>query len=262
MWIRISRIGIQISAQDPQIARTRIPVFIPLGLIHDIFMQPSINNVICIVYDEVKSNTKGVLLYVVHPADAHLLRDDFRQMKSSFTTKGIPMAGLENGVPAENNRLVSPTSQKMVDIYRNGRNTRYQSPKRIVYNRDMTPTTLPQLSYSPMKNSYHSNRDDSGHRRHRSPKKNKLDQSSSNAHHDDEVALQEKYSSRSSPTNNGTPPRKSTPEISEESVHQEEPVSPQQQQQIAAWQAVQTMPVIPMGLYNRSVCFSPHPIPH
>lgn len=44
-------------------------------------MQPSINNVVCIVYDEVKSNMKGVLLYVVHPTDTHSLREDFRVAK-------------------------------------------------------------------------------------------------------------------------------------------------------------------------------------
>lgn len=249
VWIRISRIGVQISAKDPQIARTRIPVFIPLALIHDIFMQPTIKNVICIVYDEVKSNMKGVLLYVVHPADALLLRDDFRQMKSSFSSKGVVITGLDNG------GLISPTSQKVVDMYRNGRSNRYTSPKRITYNRDVTPSSappaLPQLSYTPMKSSYHSQRDDSAHRRHRSPKKSKVDQSSSKTHHDEEVERVEKPQPVSSPVTESTANQKSTPEVSDESLQAEPQVTPQQQQQIAVWQSVQKAPVIPMGLYNR-----------
>ncbi|CAF4738154.1 unnamed protein product [Rotaria socialis] len=163
VWIRISSVGIHISAQDPKIARTRIPVFIPIALAHDIFMQPSINNVICIVYDEVKSNMKGVLLYVVYPTDTHLLREDFRIAKQASFSKGIENQIIVDKNLTENKRLFSPTSQHVNDIYLNDKINRQQSPRRILFvrdnetgaNRDFIPTStvpaLPQLSYTPFK---------------------------------------------------------------------------------------------------------------
>jgi hypothetical protein len=249
-------------------------VFIPISLVNDIFMQPNINNVICIVYDEVKSNMKGVLLYVVHPTDAHLLREDFRLIKQSPYTKGTDNQEIVNGDAKENKRLFSPTSQKSNDTYRNGKTNRQQSPRRILYirdndtgtNRELTsssgPPALPQLSYAPFKGSYHSNREDSGHRRHKSPGKNKTGHSSSKPSSDNGSKRRRKYRSRS-------PQKQVKPQLPVHSNSQEltsEPINQQQQQellaqhqqqqllmqqQMAAWQAAQQAPMIPMGIYNR-----------
>ncbi len=275
VWIRISRVGIQISAQDPQIARTRIPVFIPIGLVHDIFMQPHINNVICIVYDEVKSNMKGVLLYVVHPTDAHLLRDDFRLVKQSSLTKGTENQIVVDLHSTENNRLFSPTSHQSSENYRNGKTTRQQSPKRILYVRDNEPNanreiisssgqpSLPQLNYTPFKGSYHSSRDNSAHRRHKSPRKPKPGHGSSKPSSDNGSKHRRKYRSRSPQKQAKThvPAKNHNQEPTQEQIKQEEKEEEkqqqeqllihQQQQQLAAWQAAQQMPIIPMGIYNR-----------
>jgi len=265
VWIRISRVGIQISAQDPQIARTRIPVFIPIGLVNDIYMQPTINNVICIVYDEIKSNTKGILLYVVHPADAHLLRDDFRIVKKSSFGKGIENQLIGDTNSIENNRLFSPISQHSNDIYRNGKTLRQQSPKRILYVRDndigikkeIIPA-LPQLAYTPYKGSYHSNRADSAHRRNKSPRKVKSGHTSNKTGSDSGSKHRQKYRSRSPqkqaksqlPVNNNSQELAQEP-TNEQQKQQQQEQSLIQQQQIAAWQAAQQMPIIPMGIYNR-----------
>ncbi len=270
VWIRISRVGIQISAQDLQIARTRIPVFIPIGLVNDIYMQPTINNVICIVYDEIKSNTKGILLYVVHPADAHLLRDDFRIVKQSSYAKGVENQLIVDTNSIENNRLFSPTSQKSNDIYRNGKTPRHQSPKRILYVRDndigikkeIAPTSalpaLPQLAYTPYKGSYHSSRDDSAHRRHKSPRKTKPGHTSSKTGSDNGSKNRQKYRSRSpqKQIKPQSPLKNNSHELTQEQINQQQQQQQeqfliQQQQQIAAWQAAQQMPIIPMGIYNR-----------
>lgn len=269
VWIRISRVGVQISAQDPQIARTRIPVFIPISLVNDIFMQPSITNVICIVYDEVKSNMKGVLLYVVHPTDAHLLRDDFRIVKHSTYSKGNNNNNNENQQNIsdtnsnDNNRIFSPTSQHSNDLQRNGKTPRQQSPKRILYvrdNREITPPTLPQLNYTPYKGSYHSSRDGSAHRRHKSPRKPKSGQSSSKTGSDNGSKHRHKYRSRSPQKQTKTQASvdNNSEDLTQEKTNQQQQQEQlliqqqqqQQQQQIAAWQATQQMPTIP-GVYNR-----------
>lgn len=257
VWIRISRIGIQISAQDPQIARTRIPVFIPLTLVHDIFMQPNINNVICVVYDEVKSNMKGVLLYVVHPGDAHLIRDDFRLIKQPFQSSSSPQQSKSNENSIETNRLISPTSHKTIDTHRNGKGSRQQSPRRIVYvrdiekktSRDVTPTattsTLPQLSYAPLKGSYHSNQGDGGHRRQRSPRKSNMEHSSGKAASEDG---RRKFRSQSPQTASRSQVTIDQPNAN---VTPASPTSDEKQEQMIAMQTNQVLPVIPMGIYNR-----------
>jgi hypothetical protein len=248
-------VGIQISAQDPHIARARIPVFIPLALVHDIFMQQSINNVVCIVYDEVKSNLKGVLLYVLHPSDAQLLREGFRQVKQSYCSKGIAQTTTVDDTTLDNHRLASPTSQKTAEVYRSVKNNRQQSPRRILYvregemgmHRELTPSSaisaLPQLNYTPLKNSYHSHRDDSVHRRQHSPKKGSRPSSDHAAHH------------RSPNDRSELIMTKLTPETVEDSPSQDilksnTAVAPENQSNIA-WQTMQAMPVIPMGIYNR-----------
>lgn len=239
-------------------------------------MQPNINNVICIVYEELKSNMKGVLLYVVHPADTPLLRDDFRIAKQASILKGIENQIIVDKHVPENNRVFSPTTQNLNDIYLNGKLNRQQSPRRVLYvrdneigtNRDFTqltagvvvppPSSLPQLSYAPFKGSYHSSRDNSGHRRHRSPKKTKPTHGSSKTPTDDGTKQLAKYRSRS-------PPKQSEPALPATSksneLVQEQPDQQQQQQQamalqqqqqmMAAWQAAQAAPAMPMGVYNR-----------
>lgn len=313
VWIRISRVGIQIKAQDPQIARTRIPVFIPIAHVHDIFMQPNINNVICIVYEEVKSNMKGVLLYVVHPSDAQLIRDDFRHVKQSSFAKGMENQLMVDPKSPDNKQLVSPTSQKSNDPFRSGKANRQQSPRRILYVRDSdinatrekTPSSappLPQLSYTPFNNSYHSSRDESANfRRNKSPRKNKTGQSSSKTASDSGSKHRRKHRSRSpqkttKPQTPGDtvsqplsaeppeaqqqrPPQQPPPQQSpqqaspqqqqqqqqqlqeqqlqqqqlqqQQQFQQQQLLMQQQQQQIAAWQAAQQTPVVPMGIYNR-----------
>jgi hypothetical protein len=229
-------------------------------------MQPTITNVICIVYDEVKSNMKGVLLYVVHPADAHLLRDDFRIVKQSSYSKGVENQLIVDTNSIENNRLFSPTSQHSNDIYRNGKTPRQQSPKRILYvrdndagaNREITPPSLPQLGYTPLRGSYHSSRDDSAHRRHRSPKKSKTGHTSNKTGSDSGSKHRQKYRSRSpqKQAKSQLPVNNNSQELAQEQTNEQQKQQQQeqsliQQQQIAAWQAAQQMPIIPMGIYNR-----------
>ncbi|CAF0988276.1 unnamed protein product [Rotaria sordida] len=270
VWIRINNVGIQISAQDPQIARTRIPVFIPIGLAHDIFMQPNINNVVCIVYEEVKSNMKGVLLYVVHPTDAHLLRDDFRLAKQSSYSKSIENQIIVDKYITDNNRLFSPTSQKQFnEIYLNVKTNRQQSPRRILYVRDndiglngestpsSIPISLPQLSYAPFKGSFHSSRENSRNRRHKSPKKNKTGHSSNKTASDNGSKDRRKYRSRSPKRQIESQLPDASGSVGLQQEHpnqeQEQQLLLQQEQQIAAWQAAQQMPMVPMGVYNRYV---------
>ena len=235
-------------------------------------MQPNINNVICIVYDEVKSNMKGVLLYVVHPTDAHLLRDDFRIVKQSSHSKGSENQGGSDTHSVENNRLFSPTSQQSSEIYRNGKLNRQQSPRRVLYvrdnethaNRELTPSSnppppFPQLNYTPFKGSYHSNRDDSGHRRNKSPRKTKPGHSSSKPGSDNGSKHRRKYRSRSPqkqvkpklPVSNNSSELKQEQNKPQEEEQEQEQQTPVQQPQPAAWQPVQQMPMIPMGIYNR-----------
>ncbi|CAF0997633.1 unnamed protein product [Adineta ricciae] len=275
VWVRINRVGIQISAQDPQIARTRIPVFIPIGLVHDIYMLPSINNVICIVYDELQSNMKGVLLYVVHPSDAQLLRDDFRIVKQANNSQQAPLqqqqqpysSPFDSLYPLENRQPYTPMPSKsplLYEPYRNNTNIRQPSPRRILYNREneanrkpnMTPTLL-SITHSPYKGSYHSDREEHSHRRHRSPKKQKSGQSPSKRSNDSGVK-QRKYRSRSpeKPVKSKTPVANNSIDLTPEQLQQQQQQQLLlQQQQLAAWQASQQqqMPLIPIGIYNRYV---------
>jgi hypothetical protein len=231
-------------------------------------MQPNINNVICIVYDEVKSNMKGVLLYVVHPTDAHLLRDDFRIVKQSSYAKGSENQAASDAQSVENNRLLSPTSQQSNEIYRNGKTNRQQSPRRVLYVRDneagtnresapaSAPPPLPQLNYTPFKGSYHSNRDDSAHRRNKSPRKAKPGHSSSKPGSDNGSKHRRKNRSRSpqKQVKPQLPVSHHSPDLTKEKNNhedQEQQISIQQLQQSPAWQPVQQMPMIPMGIYNR-----------
>ncbi|UJR15335.1 hypothetical protein I4U23_002284 [Adineta vaga] len=274
VWIRINRVGIQISAQDPQIARTRIPVFIPIGLVHDIYMLPSINNVICVVYDELQSNMKGVLLYVIHPSDAQLLRDDFRIVKQASNSQQAPAqqppysSPFDNLYPHENNQVYTPAPSKsplLYEPYRNNTNIRHPSPRRILYNREnesnrkpnITPTLL-SITHSPYKGSYHSDREEHAHRRHRSPKKQKSGHSPAKRSSDSRIK-QRKHRSRSPEKQvKPKPPTTSNSlELTPEQLQQQQQqMLLQQQQQMAAWQASQQqqqMPLIPMGIYNRYV---------
>jgi hypothetical protein len=232
-------------------------------------MQPSITNVICIVYEEVKSNMKGVLLYVVHPTDAHLIREDFRVVKQSTYSKGVEnQINIDTKTP-DKNQLLSPTSQKSNDIYRSSK-TRQQSPRRILYvrnneantNREATPLSapaaVPQQIYTPFNNSYHSGREDSGHRRHKSPRKTKAGHSSSKTASDSGSKHRRKHRSRSrSPAKSAKPEvsvDESSPNTTLEILTQQQlqqQLLLQQQQHIAAWQAAQQAPIVPMGIYNR-----------
>jgi hypothetical protein len=242
-------------------------------------MQPHINNVICIVYDEVKSNMKGVLLYVVHPTDAHLLRDDFRLVKQSSLAKGTENQIFVDINATENNRLFSPTSHQSSENYRNGKTNRHQSPRRILYVRDNEPSanreiisssaqpSLPQLNYTPLKGSYHSSRDNSAHRRHKSPRKAKPGHSSSKPGSDSGSKHRRKYRSRSpqKQVKSQLPATNNSQELTQEQIKQAEEEEEQHQQQeklliqqqqqhqqqLAVWQAAQQMPIIPMGIYNR-----------
>ncbi len=269
VWIRINRVGIQISAQDPQIARTRVPVFIPIALVHDIFMLPSINNVICIVYDELQSNMKGVLLYVVHQSDAQLLRDDFRIVKQASNNQQVQpqppySSPFDNMYPPEKNQTYTPIPSKSplsYEPYRTTTNTRQQSPKRILYNRendgnkksDATPGLL-SITHAPYKGSYHSDREEHTHRRHKSPKKTRTSHSPSKRTSDTGIK-QRKYRSRS-PEKQAKfklPVTSNSLELTQEQIQQQQQqlLLQQQQQQMTAWQASQQMPLIPMGIYNR-----------
>jgi len=249
VWIRITRVGVQISAQDPQIARSRIPVFIPIGLAHDIFMLPSINNVICIVYDEVQSNMKGVLLYVVNPSDAQLIREEFRTYKQQHnsqkqTSNDNRYSNPNEIYPSETTQAYTPISVRRSPFI-NTQTIRQPSPKRIVYVRDLdttTPTTLPQLNYTPSKG-YQSD-----HRR-KSPKRHRSSHSP-NKRSSDSANKERKHKSRSPEKSSRI--KLSASRSSPNLVEQQQQLL-LQQQQMAAWQAAQQMPLIPMGIYNRYV---------
>ncbi|CAF1012921.1 unnamed protein product [Didymodactylos carnosus] len=202
VWIRVSRMGIRINAQNPQVASTRVPVFIPISLVHDIFIQPNIPNVICIVYDEIQSKMKGVLLYVVQSADAVLLREDIRAIKqqvsvhtpapyvnpfdSRFANTNVigrsqipppystylPPHSQDQPLRLEPNML-QRISPPVAEVYR-GNVTEPPTPmRRVVYLKNgsarVSPTgpysDLPQLGCAPSKGSYN------GHERRRSPRK-------------------------------------------------------------------------------------------
>jgi hypothetical protein len=254
VWIRVSRVGIQVSAQDAQIARTRIPVFIPIALTHDIFMLPSINNVICIVYDEVQSNMKGILLYVVHPSDAQLIRDDFRIVKQAHNSQqqvsfDNRYASTNEAYPVETIQAYTPLSLSKSP----NQIIRQPSPRRIVYvreneinpKRDITPT-IPQLAYTPTKSSYHSDQ-----RYQKSPRRNPTGPSPTKRSSDNAIKQQRKHRSRSPEKQVKTklPASRSSPELAQQQKQQEQLL--EQQQQMTAWQATQQMPLIPMGIYNR-----------
>ena len=88
-------------------------------------MLPSINNIICIIYDEVKSNMKGVLLYVVQPADAQSIRNDFCIVKEANFAQPPPLppsiyptqtdnrySNVNEIYPSKNSRVDTPISSR------------------------------------------------------------------------------------------------------------------------------------------------------
>lgn len=264
VWIRLNRAGIQVSAQDAQVARTRIPVFIPIGLTHDIFMLPTVNNVICIVYDEIQSNMKGVLLYVVHPSDAQIIREEFRIAKQATNAQqSSPVNSRYNNTSEvlrlENPPVYSPLSSRSPLF--NRQTIRQPSPRRLVYvrdydnngKRDITPT-LPQIGYTSSKGS--------DHRRHR---RNRSGQSPSKRSSDSVEKKERKNASRS--PDKRTRPKlevsRSSPDLSREKIQEEQQRKQQelllqqqlylqqQQERMANWQPGQQAPLIPVGIYNR-----------
>lgn len=257
VWIRLNRAGIQVSAQDGQIARTRIPVFIPIGLTHDIFMLPTVNNVICIVYDEIQSNMKGVLLYVVHPSDAQTIREEFRLAKQAHNgQQSSPVDSRYNNTSellrSENTPVYSPLSSRSPLF--NRQVVRQPSPRRLVYvrdydtngKRDITPT-LPQIGYNSNKGG--------DYRRHR---RNRSGQSPSKRSSDSVTKKDRQTTSRSPDkrTRAKLEVSRSSPELSQEQIQNEqqqkqEAFLQQQQQRMANWQPGQQAPLIPVGIYNR-----------
>ncbi|CAF3915226.1 unnamed protein product [Rotaria sordida] len=285
VWIRINRVGIQVNAQDPSVARSRVPVFIPIGLVHDIFMLPNINNIICIVYDELQTSMKGVLLYVVHPSDAQLLRDDFRIVKQASNSQQIPAAPYSSPFesrftqaadmyPSGNNRMYTPTSPSkspmLNDFYRNTVTVRQPSPRRTVHvreneiniNQTATPT-IPEHSFTPVRSSFHSGRED-WQQQHKSPRRSQKSYSPSKRSNEGTLRRHRKHRSRSP----GTPARRRLPisnsshDLSSETLQQQQQWLMQQQQQqwflqqqqqTTNWQAAQQAPPVPIGIYNRYV---------
>ena len=264
VWIRLNRAGIQVSAQDAQIARTRIPVFIPIGLTHDIFMLPTVNNVICIVYDEIQSNMKGVLLYVVHPSDAQAIREEFRIAKQTNNgQQSSPVDSRYNNpnevFRSENTPVYSPLSSRSPLF--NRQTIRQPSPRRLVYirdydnhgKRDITPT-LPQIGYNSNKSG--------DYRRHR---RNRSGQSPSKRSTDSVEKKERKNASRSPDkrTRAKLEVSRSSPDLSREQIQEEQQRKQQellvqqqlylqqQQQRMANWQPGQQAPLIPVGIYNR-----------
>jgi len=234
-------------------------------------MLPSINNVICIVYDEVQSNMKGVLLYVVQPSDAQLIRDDFRIVKQANNIQQQPTlppptytspinnrySNTNEIYPLENNGVYSPILSRKSplsnDTYRINQSIRQQSPRRAInvrdnetnFNRVITPG-LPQLPFTPSKGSYNSDRE-----RHRSPRRNRTVDSPTKRTSDSGVK-QRKHKSRSSEKQGKSKLAlsRSSPDLTQQQQQQQQELL-MQQQQMAAWQAAQQMPLIPMGIYNR-----------
>lgn len=266
MWIRLNRSGLQVSAQDAQVARTRIPVFIPIGLTHDIFMLPTINNVICIVYDEIQSNMKGILLYVVHPSDAQAIREEFRLIKQANSTQQqspVDSRYLNTNeiFRAENNQLYSPLTSRSPLF--NRQSIRQPSPRRLVYvrdydgnnRRDLVPS-LPQLPYRSSKGSYSDGRRQQRNRSGHSPSKRSIDS----------VSKKDRQNTSRSPdkrTRAKIEVSRSSPELAREQDQEEQQRKQQelllqqqiflqeQQQRMANWQPGQQPPLIPVGIYNR-----------
>ncbi|CAF5000590.1 unnamed protein product, partial [Rotaria socialis] len=124
-----------------------------------------------------------------------------------------------------------------------------------------------QLSYTPFKGSYHSSRENSAHRRYKSPKKTKVGHTATKTPTDDGSKHRRKFRSRSpqKQIESDSPITSKSNALTQEQPNQQQqqPPLPQPQpqpqplplpqQQIAAWQAVQQMPIIPMGIYNRYV---------
>ena len=238
-------------------------MFIPIGLVHDIFMQPNINNVICIVYDEVQSNMKGVLLYVVHPNDAQLIREDFRVVKQARTNPPAKPATYSS--PFDNRfsnavDMYSMDSDRVYSPVQSGRSPliagRQSSPRRGNVYRESTPTSntaaLSSTRNTQFKGSYHSGREDNGRRRNKSPRKSRRAQSPAKPPSDHSSRQRRKHRSRSPEKKvKDTPLTKSrSQDLAQEQLLQQQWLI-QQQQQMAAWQAAQQMPMIPMGIYNR-----------
>jgi hypothetical protein len=245
-------------------------------------MLPSINNVICIVYDEVQSNMKGVLLYVIQPADAQSIRDDFRIVKQANNAQPRPLPSLPpppppppsqptpsdnrytnvNEIyPSDNSRIYTPISSRKSpssnDAYRNNQTIQQPSPRRTLQtrdietnvNRNMTPTIAP-LNYTQSKGSYHSD-----HRRRKSPRRHRTVHSL--AKRSDSGIKQRKNRSKSpeKQVKKKLPESRNSPDLTQQQQQQLLIQQQQQQllmqQQMAAWQAGQQMSFIPIGMYNR-----------
>lgn len=170
---------------------------------------------------------KGVLLYVVNPTDAILIREDFRQAKQG--TNVVVNTQPTYNPPIES-RVITP---------------RRSSPRRAVYLSDggIPPTTT--VSYTPSKSSHTSSRDERAARRRRSPRKNRTGRSPARPSSDDEHKLLRKNRSQSL----------DRPKNSDELENQQN-ILDQQQKQLPVFQANQQMPLIPMGVYNRFVFVS------
>jgi hypothetical protein len=272
VWIRVNQSGIQISAQDPEISRTRIPVFIPINLAHDIFMLPSINNVICVVYDEPQSKMKGVLLYVIYPSDAQSLREDFRvakQGKSLQQSQPQQQYSTTVDIPPSDNIQTYVPGKSIVtnDIPRNTKAIQQSSSKRVPYVKEnatyVTPTTTTtQVTYVPFRGDYHSEKEEY-RRRNKSSRRHKTGYSSSKRSSDSGVKPPTKQRSQSTEKQvKAKSPVNTTPELTQEQIEQQQLLQQQQQlliqqqqQQMAAWQAAQQAaqqaPLLPIGIYNR-----------
>jgi len=247
-------------------------------------MLPSINNVICIVYDEVQSNMKGVLLYVIQPADAQSIRDDFRIVKQANNAQPRPLPSLPpptsqpptpystpsdnrytnvNEIyPSDNSRIYTPISSRKSpssnDANRSNQTIQQPSPRRTLQTRDietnfnsnMTPTIAP-LNYTQSKGSYHSD-----HRRRKSPRRHRTVHSLAKRSSDN--GIKERKNRSKSPekqVKKKLPESRNSPDLTQQQQQQLLIQQQQQQllmqQQMAAWQAGQQMPFIPIGMYNR-----------
>jgi hypothetical protein len=211
-------------------------------------MLPSINNVICIVYDEVQSSMKGVLLYVIQPNDAQLIRDDFRIVKqaNNLQQQQQPAYSNVNEVyPTENNRIYTPILSRRSPLtnvdYRNTQTIRQPSPRRILPSETNVNTAIPPAL--PSKGSYHNER-----RRHRSPRRHRTAHSPTKRSSDSGIKQRKnKSGSPDRQLKTKLPSSRSSPDLTEQQRQQQVLM----QQQMATWPATQQMPLIPMGMYNR-----------
>jgi hypothetical protein len=226
-------------------------------------MLPSINNVICIVYDEPQSNMKGILLYVIYPSDAQSLREDFRLAKQGSNIQQQPYSNTfdsryQNTVEIQPITYVPGKSTLTTDSYRNNKPIQQQPSKRVVYvreneiysNRNSAPTFAP-TTYVPFKGEYHSEREDY-RRRHKSSRRPKTGNSGSKRSSDSGIKPSTKQRSRTPDQKvKSKSPVDTKLELTQEQIQQQQLLILQQQQQMAAWQAAQQTPLIPIGIYNR-----------